>query len=78
MTEGKSLFIETKSGDIGVQYKGVPASLKLTAKSNSTDVMIDLKGLKKDKNTEKIKEGTIGDAKNEAKILSETGVIYID
>ncbi|HDR7433173.1 MULTISPECIES: DUF4097 family beta strand repeat-containing protein [unclassified Bacillus (in: firmicutes)] len=78
MTEGKSLFIETKSGDIGVRYKGVPASLKLTAKSNSTDVMIDLKGLKKDKNTEKIKEGTIGDAKNEAKILSETGVIYID
>ena len=78
MKEGKSLFVETKSGDIGVRYKGVPASLKLTAKSNSSDVMIDLKGLKKDKNTEKIKEGTIGDAKNEAKILSETGVIYID
>ncbi|WP_436864172.1 DUF4097 family beta strand repeat-containing protein [Bacillus fungorum] len=78
MTEGKSLFVETKSGDIGVRYKDVPASLKLTAKSNSTDIMIDLKGLKKDKNTEKIKERTIGDAKNEAKILSETGVIYID
>lgn len=78
MTEGKSLFIETKSGDIGVRYKGVPASLKLMAKSNSADVIVDLKGLKKDKNTEKIKIGTIGDAKNEAKILSETGVIYID
>lgn len=78
MTEGKSLFVETKSGDIGVRYKDVPASLKLTAKSNSTDIRIDLKGLKKDKNTEKIKVGTIGDAKNEAKILSETGVIYID
>ncbi|QKE09417.1 DUF4097 family beta strand repeat-containing protein [Bacillus cereus] len=78
MTEGKSLFIETKSGDIGVRYKGVPASLKLMAKSNLADVIVDLKGLKKDKNTEKIKVGTIGDAKNEAKILSETGVIYID
>ncbi|EML6323280.1 DUF4097 domain-containing protein [Bacillus cereus] len=78
MTEGKSLFIETKSGDIGVRYKGVPASLKLMAKSNSADVIVDLKGLKKDKNTEKIKEGTIGDAKNEVKILSKTGVIYID
>lgn len=78
MTEGKSLFIETKSGDIGVRYKGVPTSLQLTAKSNLTDVIVDLKGLKKDKNTEKIKIGTIGDAKNEAKILSETGVIYID
>ncbi len=78
MTEGKSLFIETKSGDIGVRYKGVPASLKLMAKSNSADVIVDLKGLKKDKNTDKIKVGTIGDAKNEAKILSETGVIYID
>ena len=51
--EGKSLFIETKSGDIGVRYKGVPISLKLTAKSNSTEIMVDLKGLKKDKNTEK-------------------------
>ena len=78
MTKGKSLFVETKSGDIGVRYKGVPASLKLMAKSNLTDVIVDLKGLKKDKNTEKIKEGTIGDAKNEVKILSKTGVIYID
>ncbi|PFZ70035.1 hypothetical protein COL82_30400 [Bacillus toyonensis] len=78
MTEGKSLFVETKSGDIGVRYKGVPASLKLMAKSNSDDVIVDLKGLKKDKSTEKIKVGTIGDAKNEAKILSKTGVIYID
>ncbi|HDR4722511.1 DUF4097 family beta strand repeat-containing protein [Bacillus cereus] len=78
MKEGKSLFVETKSGDIGVRYKGVPTSLKLTAKSNSSDVMVNVKGLKKDKNTEKIKVGTIGDAKNEAKILSETGVIYID
>ncbi|WP_141525458.1 DUF4097 family beta strand repeat-containing protein [Bacillus cereus] len=78
MKEGKSLFVETKSGDIGVRYKGVPTSLKLAAKSNSSDVMVNVKGLKKDKDTEKIKEGTIGDAKNEAKILSETGVIYID
>ncbi|PFM65098.1 hypothetical protein COJ48_07655 [Bacillus cereus] len=78
MTEGKSLFVETKSGDIGVRYKDVPASLKLTAKSNSTDIIVDLKGLKKDKNTEKIKEGTIGDAANKVKVVSETGVIYID
>ncbi|WP_142329922.1 DUF4097 family beta strand repeat-containing protein [Bacillus wiedmannii] len=78
MKEGKSLFVETKSGDIGVRYKGVPTSLKLTAKSNSSDVMVNVNGLKKDKNTEKIKAGTIGDAKNEAKISSETGVIYID
>ncbi len=78
MIEGKSLFIETKSGDIGVRYKGVPASLKLMAKSNSADVIVDLKGLKKDKSTEKIKVGTIGDAKNKVEILSKTGVIYID
>ncbi|MED0989120.1 DUF4097 family beta strand repeat-containing protein [Bacillus nitratireducens] len=78
MKEGKSLFVETKSGDIGVRYKGVPTSLKLTAKSNSSDVMLNVKGLKKDKNTEKVKAGTIGDAKNEVKILSKTGAIYID
>ncbi|MBE5104496.1 DUF4097 family beta strand repeat protein [Bacillus thuringiensis] len=78
MTEGKSLFVETKSGDIGVRYKGVPTSLKLMAKSNSSDVMVNVNGLKKDKNTEKIKEGTIGDAKNKVEILSKTGAIYID
>ncbi|HDR6318818.1 TPA: DUF4097 family beta strand repeat protein [Bacillus thuringiensis] len=78
MKEGKSLFVETKSGDIGVRYKGVPTSLKLTAKSNSSDVMVNVNGLKKNKNTEKIKAGTIGDAKNEVKILSKTGAIYID
>ncbi|MGG0303178.1 DUF4097 family beta strand repeat-containing protein [Bacillus albus] len=78
MKEGKSLFVETKSGDIGVRYKGVPTSLKLTAKSNSSDVMVNVNGLKKDKNTEKVKAGTIGDAKNEVKILSKTGAIYID
>ncbi|HFK1450829.1 MULTISPECIES: DUF4097 family beta strand repeat-containing protein [Bacillus cereus group] len=78
MKEGKSLFVETKSGDIGVRYKGVPTSLKLTAKSNSSDVMVNVKGLKKDENTENVKLGTIGDAKNEVQILSETGVIYID
>jgi len=78
MTEGKSLFVETKSGDIGVRYKGVPTSVKLAAKSNSSDVMVNVNGIKKDKNTEKIKEGTIGDAKNKVEILSETGVIYID
>ncbi|WP_242311182.1 DUF4097 family beta strand repeat-containing protein [Bacillus cereus group sp. BfR-BA-01331] len=78
MTEGKSLFAETKSGDIGVRYKGVPTSLKLMAKSNSSDIMVNVNGLKKDKNTEKVKEGTIGDAKNEVKILSKTGTIYID
>ncbi|MEI5890782.1 hypothetical protein DXB51_26900 [Bacillus cereus] len=76
--EGKSLFIETKSGDIGVRYKGVPDSLKLTAKSNSNDILVNVNGLKKDKNTEKIIEGIIGDAKNEVKILSKTGAIYID
>lgn len=78
MEEGKSLFVETKSGDIGVRYKVVPTSLKLTASSNSTDVMVNLNGLKKDKNTEKIKEGAIGDAKNKVKVLSKTGAIYID
>ncbi|PEW51935.1 hypothetical protein COD05_01060 [Bacillus cereus] len=78
MKEGKSLFVETKSGDIGLRHKGVPTSLKLTAKSNSSDIMVNVNGLKKDKNTEKIKAGTIGDAKNEVKIVSKTGAIYID
>ncbi|MFJ8413333.1 DUF4097 family beta strand repeat-containing protein [Bacillus paramycoides] len=77
MTEGASLFVETKSGDIGVGYKVIPTSLKLTASSNSADIVVDLNGFKKDKNTEKIKEGTIGDATNKVKVLSKTGAIYI-
>lgn len=78
MIEGKLLFIEIKLGDIGVWYKGVLVLLKFMVKSNLVDVIVDLKGFKKDKSIEKIKVGMIGDVKNEVKILSEIGVIYID
>jgi DUF4097 and DUF4098 domain-containing protein YvlB len=75
--EGKSVFIETKSGDIGVVYKEAPTSLKLTASSESADTVVGLNEFKKEKNTEKVKEGTIGDASNKMKISSKTGTIYI-
>ncbi|PEE41607.1 DUF4097 family beta strand repeat-containing protein [Bacillus pseudomycoides] len=76
--EGKSLLVETKSGDIGVSYKETPTSLKLTANSNSSDITVDLNGFKKKTNTEKSKEGTIGDASNKVELLSKKGTIHIN
>ncbi|PEY34309.1 hypothetical protein CN354_17800 [Bacillus cereus] len=75
--EGKSLLVETKSGDIGVSYKEAPTSLQLAANSDSSDIVVSLNGFKKRTNTEKIKEGVIGDASNKVELLSKKGTIYI-
>ncbi|MBY0597081.1 DUF4097 family beta strand repeat-containing protein [Bacillus bingmayongensis] len=75
--EGKSLLVETKSGDIGVSYKEAPTSLKLAANSDSSDIIVSLNGFKKRTNTEKTKEGVIGDASNKVEILSKKGTICI-
>lgn len=76
--EGKSLLVETKSGDIGVSYKETPTSLMLTANSNSSDITVNLNGFKKKTNTEKSKEGTIGEASNKVELLSKKGTININ
>ncbi|HEK9101870.1 DUF4097 family beta strand repeat protein [Bacillus pfraonensis] len=75
--EGKSLLIETKSGDISVSYKEAPTSLQLAANSDSSDIAVSLNGFKKRTNTEKTKEGVIGDASNKVEILSKKGTICI-
>ncbi|MEH6943481.1 DUF4097 family beta strand repeat-containing protein [Bacillus sp. JJ722] len=75
--EGKSLFAETKTGDITVSYKETPTSLMLTANSNSNDVTVNLKEFKTKKNTEKSQRGTIGDASNKLKLLSKKGTITV-
>ncbi|MEH6976048.1 DUF4097 family beta strand repeat-containing protein, partial [Bacillus pseudomycoides] len=75
--EGKTLLVETKSGDIEVSYKEIPTSLKLTANSNSSDIAVNLNGFNKKTNTEKSKEGTIGDALNTLELLSKKGTINI-
>ncbi|MGE7925582.1 DUF4097 family beta strand repeat-containing protein [Viridibacillus arvi] len=75
--EGKSLHVETKSGDITVAYKEVPNSLKLTANSNSSDITLNLDSLKLDTDTEKSKVGTIGYGFNQLGLLSEYGTINV-
>ncbi|PFW97201.1 hypothetical protein COL32_04220 [Bacillus pseudomycoides] len=75
--EGKSLFVETKSGDITVSYKKAPTSLDLTANSNSSDITVNLDDFKKKKNTENSKEGIIGDGSNKVELLSKKGVINV-
>lgn len=76
--EGKTLLVETKSGDITVSYKEVPTSLTLIANSDSSDITVDLDNFKGKKITEKSKEGTIGDASNKVELLSENGTININ
>ncbi|MFE6170288.1 DUF4097 family beta strand repeat-containing protein [Viridibacillus arvi] len=75
--EGKSLLVETKSGDITVAYKEVPNSLKLTANSNSSDITLNLDSLKLDTDTEKSKVGIIGEGSNQLELLSEYGTINV-
>ncbi|MGG0664964.1 DUF4097 family beta strand repeat-containing protein [Viridibacillus arvi] len=75
--EGKTLLVETKSGDITVAYKEVPTSLKLTSNSNSSDITLNLDSLKLDTDTEKSKVGTIGDGSNQLELLSEDGTINV-
>ncbi|WGU93945.1 DUF4097 domain-containing protein [Paenibacillus dendritiformis] len=78
LQEGKSLRVETTSGDIAVSYKVAPASLMLTANSDSSDISVDLDGFKEKKSTETAKEGTIGDAANQLEIISKNGAIIVN
>ncbi|WP_263705543.1 DUF4097 domain-containing protein [Shouchella tritolerans] len=76
-TEEEALFVETKSGDITVSYKEAPASLQLTAQSESADITVGLANMKETKSTDKLKEGTIGDASHTVELLSTHGTINI-
>lgn len=75
--EGRLLRVETESGDIAVSYKTPPASLKLTANSGSSDIRARLDGFKETRRTEQSVEGTIGDASNTLKLVSQDGTISV-
>ncbi|MGE7184334.1 DUF4097 family beta strand repeat-containing protein [Peribacillus sp. NPDC006672] len=75
--EGKSLVVDTESGDIGVSYNKAPTSLAVTAKSNSSDITLNLDGLKKNKDTEELKKGKIGQGNNKLSLSSNDGVINV-
>ncbi|MFP7158002.1 DUF4097 family beta strand repeat-containing protein [Priestia aryabhattai] len=75
--EGKSLAVESDSGDIGVSYKEAPTSLSVAAKSNSSDVKLKLNRLKKNTDTEKLQRGKIGQGSNKLNLLSNNGVINV-
>lgn len=78
LQEGKSLHVETKSGDIAVSYKAAPASLMLTANSDSSDINVDLDGFREKESTEKTKAGMIGDAANKLELISKNGTIQVN
>ncbi|MGG4397583.1 DUF4097 family beta strand repeat-containing protein [Paenibacillus thiaminolyticus] len=78
LQEGKSLRVETKSGDIAVSYKAAPASLMLTSNSDSSDINVDLDGFREQERTEKTKAGTIGDAANKLELISKNGTIQVN
>lgn len=75
--EGKRLGVETGSGDISVSYKTPPASLKLTATSDSSDISIGLDGFKETQSTERSVEGTVGDAAHTLELVSRSGIIVV-
>lgn len=75
--EGKVLFVETASGDITIAYKETPKSLELTANSESSDISVNLEGYQKEKHTDKLKKGKIGEASNKLELISKEGVITV-
>ncbi|MFP7486343.1 DUF4097 family beta strand repeat-containing protein [Priestia filamentosa] len=77
INEGKSLDVDTEAGDIEISYKKAPTSLAVSAKSNNTDINLKLDGLKKSKDTKKLKKGKIGQGDNELNISSGDGVITV-
>ncbi|MGX4293192.1 DUF4097 family beta strand repeat-containing protein [Bacillus sp. JK62] len=76
ITEGKSLSVNTKSGDIGISYKKAPTSLEVLAESNS-DITLDLDGLNKSHDGVKVKKGEIGAGSNKVSVSSEDGSIKV-
>ncbi len=75
--EGKSLFVETASGDITISYKEAPKSLGLIANSESSDISVNLEGYQKEKHTNNLKKGKIGDASNKLELISKEGIITV-
>ncbi len=75
--EGKRLRVETGSGDIAVSYITPPASLDLTATSDSSDISVGLDGFKEKQSTEQSMEGTIGDAAHTLELVSRSGIIVV-
>ncbi|PAD35079.1 DUF4097 family beta strand repeat-containing protein [Terribacillus saccharophilus] len=77
INEGKSLEVNTEAGDIEVSYRKAPTSLSVTAKSVSSHIALDIKGLKKSKDTENLKKGEVGQGTNELNLTSEDGQINV-
>lgn len=75
--EAKRLRVETGSGDISVSYKTPPATLKLNATSDSSDISIGLDGFKETQSTEQSVAGTIGDAAHALELVSRSGTIAV-
>lgn len=77
ISEGKSLFVETASGDITISYKEAPKSLGLMANSESSDIDVNLEGYQKEKHTDTLKKGKIGDVSNKLELISKEGIITV-
>jgi DUF4097 and DUF4098 domain-containing protein YvlB len=77
VNEGKSLEVNTESGDIKVSYKKAPTSLSVTAESASSDIDLDIKGLEESEDTENIKKGKVGQGTNKLSLTSDDGLIRV-
>lgn len=75
--EGKALFVETASGDITISYKEAPKSLGIIANSESSDISVNVEGYQKEKHTDQLKTGKIGDASNKLELISKEGIITV-
>ncbi|WP_208920122.1 DUF4097 family beta strand repeat-containing protein [Paenibacillus uliginis] len=75
--EKGELIVETKTGDIQVDYHTAPASLEVAVQNTKGDTTVNLANLTTTKKTDEEVNGTIGAGENSMHIKSYSGSIGI-
>ncbi|WP_083609517.1 DUF4097 family beta strand repeat-containing protein [Paenibacillus sp. P3E] len=75
--EKGEMRVETKTGDIQVDYQTAPASLKVAVENAKGDTTVHLANLRATEKTDEKVDGTIGDGENSLYVKSHSGSIGI-
>jgi DUF4097 and DUF4098 domain-containing protein YvlB len=78
VVEKGEMRVETKSGDIQVNYQTVPSSLKVAVENAKGDTTVKLENLLTTENTDENVDGVIGTGNNSLFVKSYSGSIEIN
>lgn len=71
------LKVETGSGDINISYKIAPKNLKFNITASSEDISTQFQNAQYTKETSAVKQGSIGTARYELSVRSDSGTVVI-